>query len=336
VFTVFHSINENMDKIHRFIVLLLLEASILFTSGCKNEELPSVTTDPINFTTGSSTVCGGNVSTGGSKYVFAKGVCWSIDKTPTVDGNKTIDSYGLGRFQSVITGLEPRTTYLARAYATTEVGTAYGTVETFETLDAGQISDFEKNIYNTVTIGKQVWMKENLKAIEFSDGTPIQNVTDNNDWAALTTPAYCWFNNEINNKGTYGALYNLYTLDPNTNGKKKVCPFGWHVPSNDDWVGLINSIGGEIDGGKLKETGTLHWKSPNYGATNETGFSGLPAGKRHNDGVFYAIGQFGYWWDAPNYYANSANFYMLCYNNYYIFTINEMKNYGFSVRCVKD
>ena len=141
--------------------------------------------------------------------------------------------------------------------------------------DYSIIADIDGNIYNTVIIGTQVWMKENLKATKLNDGTNILLETDNATWISLTDPAYCWYNNDASSyKNTYGALYNWFTVETG-----KLCPTGWHVPSDAEWFTLIDFLGGEsVAGGKLKEIGNTHWNSPNTGATDEYGFTAITLG----------------------------------------------------------
>ena len=136
------------------------------------------------------------------------------------------------------------------------------------------LTDIDGNDYKTVTIGTQVWMVENLKTTKYNDGTAIPNITDNTSWAALTTGAYCDNINTPSISTTYGRLYNWYAVDNNagtkvaSNGGKNVCPTGWHVPSDAEWTTLTTYLGGEsVAGGKLKETGTTHWQSPNTGVS---------------------------------------------------------------------
>ena len=133
------------------------------------------------------------------------------------------------------------------------------------------------NTYNTIMIGTQTWMKENLKTTTFNDGTSIPLETDATKWAALTSSGYCYYNNdEATYKDTYGVLYNWYTVNTG-----KLCPSGWHIPIEADWTNLTTFLGGENGaGGKLKESGTSHWINPNSGATNETKFTALPGGER--------------------------------------------------------
>jgi len=193
----------------------------------------------------------------------------------------------------------------------------------------------EKEAYVSVKIENQVWMAKNLGTTNFNDGTAIPLVTDNGTWAGLTTPAYCWYNNnEANNKSTYGALYNWYTVNTG-----KLCPAGWHVPTLADWITLTTYLGGDaIAGGKLKETGIAHWTPPNTGATNETGFTALPGGSHDNDGIFRGFGMFGYWWSATVHDATYSYFRNMPYNVSAVQygTGFSSKQNGFSVRCIRD
>jgi uncharacterized protein (TIGR02145 family) len=195
------------------------------------------------------------------------------------------------------------------------------------------LKDFEGNEYKTVTLGTQEWMAENLKTTKYNDGTPIQMVTDNEAWVKLTTPAFSWYNNDsTENKNTYGALYNWYTVNTN-----KLCPAGWHVPADGEWMTLTTFLEGfRIAGGKLKEKGTGHWKSPNTSATNETGFNALPGGYRSIEGVFNYIRISGYWWSSTEYNESSIFFWNMVYKFSNIYKSRSEKYCGFSVRCLKD
>jgi uncharacterized protein (TIGR02145 family) len=200
-------------------------------------------------------------------------------------------------------------------------------------LQSQTVKDVDGNVYKTVIIGTQFWMAENLRTTRYKDSTSIPLVTDNKAWKALTTPAYCWYNNnETANKNTNGALYNWYTVYTN-----KLCPMGWHIPKDVEWQTLTTYLGGEnIAGGKLKEIGTTHWISPNTGATNETGFTALPGGSHYDYGAFGHSGYFGYWWSATEYSASDANLRYICYIFRGLYGNHYNKQYGFSVRCIKD
>jgi uncharacterized protein (TIGR02145 family) len=195
------------------------------------------------------------------------------------------------------------------------------------------VTDIEGNKYETVTIGTQVWMAENLRTTKYNDGTEIPNITENDTWNKMTTPAFSWYNNEpAENKKTYGALYNWYAVNTS-----KLCPNGWHVPADSDWMKMTSYLEDiKVEGNKLKEKGTAHWKSPNTGATNETGFTALPGGYRSIDGIFNYIGVSGYWWSATEYNSLSVLFYNIRYKSGFIYKSNSEKYCGFSVRCIRD
>jgi uncharacterized protein (TIGR02145 family) len=153
------------------------------------------------------------------------------------------------------------------------------------------VKDIDNNRYEIVTIGTQTWMGENLKTTRYNDGSVIPLITDDNTaWETASTngaPAYTWYNNDASNLITYGALYNWYAIDTLSNGNKNVCPTGWHVPTDVEWTTLTTYLGA---GGKMKEAGLAHWTTPNTGATNESGFAGLPGGYRGTNGTFNDIG----------------------------------------------
>ncbi len=195
------------------------------------------------------------------------------------------------------------------------------------------VQDIEGNNYKTVTIGDQVWIAENLKTTKYNDGTPIPKVTDNDAWIKLKTPAYSWYNNDsAANKKPYGALYNWYAVNTG-----KLCPAGWHVPTDAEWMKLSNTLEGLLlAGGKLKEKGIEHWKSPNEGATNESGFTALPGGYRSLEGIFNYKDVAGYWWSSTKYNESSVLFYNIRYKLDFLYRYRSELYCGFSVRCLKD
>jgi len=197
----------------------------------------------------------------------------------------------------------------------------------------GQIvTDVDGNKYNTVKIGKQTWMKENLKTTKFNDGTGIPILTNNRKWIKLRTPSYCYYdNNAAKYKSTYGALYNWYAVNT-----YKLCPEGWHVPSDAEWQVLVYYLGGDdIAGGKMKEAGTKHWESPNE-ATNESGFSALPGGYRFSYGDFGNQGYNEIWWSSAEYDSGGAWYRGLGCSESVVYRGYGYKEYGFSVRCLRD
>ncbi len=175
-----------------------------------------------------------------------------------------------------------------------------------QTLGNG-LTDIDGNIYNSVIIGTQEWQKENLNVSKYRDGTIIPQVTDPDAWFNLTTGAWCYYSNTTTNGTTYGKLYNSYAIagihDNDSNTPNKIlAPIGWHLPTNEEWTTLISFLGGElVAGGKMKSTGTTLWIGLNTGATNQSGFTGLPGGHRTNfsgNGVFEDKGTTGHWWSS--------------------------------------
>jgi uncharacterized protein (TIGR02145 family) len=303
--------------------------------------LPTVITSSVTAITQTTVNCGGNVSSDGGAPVTARGVVWSTSQNPTRENKQgiTYNGTGTGSFSSNLTGLTANTPYYVRAYATNSAGTNYGNEVTFTTLPPGNSTGTftdsrDGKVYNWVQIGSQVWMAENLKSTKDNEGTPIPLVTDNLTWSNLSTPGYCWFNNDQATYGNvYGALYNWYAVNTG-----KLCPSGWHIPSDAEWTILSTFLGGEaVAGGKMKETGTAHWLSPNTGATNTSGFSALGSGYRRPDnGVFYRINDHGVWWSSTEFSATNAWGRGLYYDYAHLGLWNDIKSCGFSVRCLKD
>jgi uncharacterized protein (TIGR02145 family) len=294
----------------------------------------TVTTGEVTGVTLTAASSGGNVTATGGAAVTAKGVCWSTTTGPTVSlSTKTTDGSGTGTFTSAIASLSANTVYYLRAYATNTAGTAYGTEVIFKTPHS-TLTDVEGNTYYAVQIGSQIWMRENLKTTKYRDLNNIVNVTDNTVWSGLTTGAYCWYNNDAATyKNTYGALYNWYTITDS----RGLCPTGWHVPTDAEWTTLSTSLGGEsVAGSKLKEMGLTHWTSPNTGATNETGFTGLGGGFRYTDGTFGGIGIHGNFWTATELDANYAYYRDLQYNYTTLYRSYPGKVSGLNIRCLKD
>ncbi len=201
------------------------------------------------------------------------------------------------------------------------------------------VTDIDGNVYRTVKIGNQVWMAENLKVTHYRNGDSIPNVTGDN-WEVLRTGAYCNYNNDANNGTLFGRLYNAYAVADARN----IAPLGWHVASDAEWQVLIGTLGGDhVAGGKLKEAGTTNWSSPNTGATNESGFNALPAGRRGMGGetnAFVRIGYETYFWTSTidaSYYGD-AYYRVLIYDTQVIYnnSSSTRKTNGYSVRCIKD
>ncbi len=207
------------------------------------------------------------------------------------------------------------------------------------------VTDTNGNVYNTVQISYQCWLRENLRVRHYNNGLAIPNNITDYVWSSLTTGAMSWYNNDSATYfSTYGALYNWHAVNSG-----QLCPTGWHVPSDAEFKTLEISLGmtqaqvdsfgwrGTDEGGKLKETGTAHWNAPNTGATNSGGLTLLPGGCRFGSGGYYNhIGNYGYLWSATSYDTSGSWFREFSKSEQRINRVYPIKTFGFSVRCIKD
>ncbi|MFN8209178.1 MAG: fibrobacter succinogenes major paralogous domain-containing protein [Bacteroidales bacterium] len=307
--------------------------------------LPVVSTSPITAVSWETATSGGNITNNGGAEIIERGVYWSSSSsTPGPGDNKTMDGNGAGVYTSLLTGLLENTTYYVRAYAVNSAGISYGESRNFKTGTA-PLTDIDGNSYQTIAIGSQIWMIQNLKTTKYNDGTPIPIEPNYSTWFSLKTPAYCWYNNDsASYKKLYGALYNYYTVATN-----KLCPTNWHVPSDAEWKALEMFIGmsgvqadgtswrGNDEGNKLKEAGTSHWLSPNAG-TNSIGFTALPGGWRSSyTGInFENIYSSSSFRTSTTYDDNNAWCREMGYSKGTIWRGYYGKNSGISVRCIKN
>ena len=203
---------------------------------------------------------------------------------------------------------------------------------TLGTTYSGEVADIEGNLYQTIILGTQEWMAENLRTSAYRDGSLIPHVTNNTSWGNLTTGAYCWYDNDDTYEQPFGKIYNWFAVAD----ARGLCPMGWHVPTDAEWTTLINFLGGAgVAGGPLKETGFNYWEFQNDGATNSSGFRGLP-GSRNEDGTFPIMGFYGYWWSANQSSDSHGGDLGLFYDGIGVNQAADDKNYGFWVRCLKD
>lgn len=206
------------------------------------------------------------------------------------------------------------------------------------------VTDTDGNVYKTITIGNRIWMAENLKTTIFSNRDPIQTtIPDTLNTGLESDPIYQWaYNGDENNIAAYGRLYTWFTVTD----KRKICPEGWHLPTDDEWHDLVTYLDksatlsvyeSAIAGGMLKEAGTLHWLTPNTGSTNESGFNALPGGFRYNNGIFYSLGIHCIWWSSTEELTNDGNAWVRCLDNVSgnVGRYTACKYDGYSVRCVR-
>lgn len=333
----------------------------IFFSTLANK--PTVITSTISNITDNSAICGGNVTDDGGAAITTRGVCWSINQNPTINDAHIANGTGTGSFSCIITGLSQGTTYYVRAYATNTAGTAYGNQINFTTIVYGQpcenvptVTDYDGNTYNTVKIGNQCWMKENLRTTHYTNGESIPLGYNLSSTACRYYP-----NNDGNNVSAYGYLYNWQAVMHGTNsstanpsGVQGICPDGWHVPSDSEWTQLTNYVSSQTsylcnnNNTYIAKAlaSSMGWNSSsatcvvgnNPSSNNATGFSALPAGiiGISNSGVSY----FGYnasvtFWSATGDNINAFTRHF----DYYIANVQKPKYnryYGLSVRCVRD
>ena len=209
------------------------------------------------------------------------------------------------------------------------------------------ITDADGNVYNTVTLGTQVWIAGNLKTTKYNDNSAIPLVTDPTTWAGLSTPGYCWYNNDgATYKDTYGALYNWFAVNTG-----KLCPTGWRVPTYDEWTVLtvyltnngygFGGSGNDISKSMASKSG---WTIYNLAGTvgndqvsnNSSGFTAFPAGNRNLNGVFELSGNQTFWWSSTPYSPTYSYLQYLSYDSYYCNWARTDMPVGYSVRCLKD
>jgi uncharacterized protein (TIGR02145 family) len=328
--------------------------------------IPVLTTFEVTNITDTSATSGGDITDNGGYPLIACGVCWNTTGNPTINDDTTNNGNQIGSFTSQLTGLEPYTTYYTKAYATNTYTTGYGNEISFFEFICGisTVSDYDGNVYNTVQIGNQCWMKENLRVTKYDDGTPIPLVTDDTEWANLgdnnTDRAYCWYNNdETSYKDTYGALYTwaatmngAASSDDNPSGVQGVCPSGWHLPSDAEWKELEMYLG--MSPSEADNTG---WRGTNEGSKlagevylwldgalktdfqfGSSNFSALPGGHRHySNGSFIDMGNSSFWWSCGEGGSSSVWLRRLGYSKASVERRSDLfKSRGFSVRCVRD
>jgi uncharacterized protein (TIGR02145 family) len=322
---------------------------------------PTVITADITNITHNSAIGGGNVTESGGAAVFERGVVFSKSTDPTTADNVVTSRRGTGTYISYLVNLDPVSTYYVRAFAKNSAGTSYGNQVEFTTASQyGQpcpglptVKDIEGNVYNTVLIGNQCWIKENLRTATYKTGTPILDGSDGQVWASNTTGAYAWYENNADEGKEYGVIYNWYAVNTGN-----LCPAGWWVPSDTDWTELtdylinnFHEINEENVGNKLRSCRQIDSplgsdcsvvEHPRWDAheemfgTNDFGFSALPGGSRNYTGnYFYGNGIIGYWWSSTEVDDGTAYYRRIYHDNGQFHRLMYHKGNGYMVRCVK-
>ena len=337
-----------------FILLVLIFPCLSSGQGSTQSTLclPSITTDTVSAVGLDSALIGGIIINDGGNPIVLRGVCFSASPNPNMGNQRTEDGSGIGSFNAVLRGLISSTMYYARSYAKNSNGVViYGNEVIFTTgsvapsfaCGTSTVVDIDNNIYNTVQIGTQCWTQSNLKVSKYRNGDNIPTGLSNSAWENATTGAYTFYNNDPVNDGLYGKLYNQYAVADS----RGLCPTGWHVPSEGEWLTLENHLGGaNVAGSALKSTAMQPtpggWNppdpgSPPYaGATNSSGFTALPGGRRDHLGGFGNLNNEGNWWSSSVESGFLANYrYMLNFTGVHI-NMLHFRTCGFSVRCCRD
>ena len=303
----------------------------------------------------------GNVGTAVVRFttagsgVFERGIVWSSSPNPTLTSNKSIAGTGGFGFTHSFSSVDLNNTQYTRAYARTSAGFFYSNEKTFTSApgqpctNVSTVTDIDGNIYYTVQNGSQCWTQSNLKVSKYRNGDNIPTGLSNSAWQNTTSGAYAINNNDPVNDGLYGKLYNHYAVTDS----RGLCPSGWHVPSDGEWNVLAKYLDLNADtvcngciqsstaGGTLKSTSLQPipggWDSPNTGATNSSGFTALPGGRRNHDGGELGIGYFGQWWS----YTITSGWQGALFRDLETFSSSigrsaSHRSAGFSVRCCRD
>ncbi|HRO85181.1 MAG TPA: FISUMP domain-containing protein [Niabella sp.] len=295
--------------------------------------LPILNTNAVTNITSSSAVSGGTITSDGGAAITAKGLVWSTSSNPTLQSNSGSSNNGTGiaGFSANLTGLISNTTYYIRAYATNNAGTSYGNELSFKTSAGNTFTDTrDGNVYRTITIAGKTWLAENLRYLPNVVGPA----------SGSTSVAYYYvfgYNGTDINAAKANANYPIYGALYNWAAAQVACPPGWHLPTYEEWYDLLSALGGENSaGGKLKETGNLHWNNPNAGATNESWFTAFAGGYRNDAGSFINKGAIGSWWGSSTDVKGNAAALSLSYSSSVANIYYANKAFGFSIRCVKN
>lgn len=308
--------------------------SLLLLPGCKKGELPDVETLDVEYYASTKATIGYNLHSDGGATVTSSGLIIGTTENLEASGVRYEMGVDQGEYFGQLSGLLPDKQYFIKAFSINEVGESFGELKSFTT--PVKVTDFDNNSYETVVIGNQVWMAKNLETTHYQNGDLIVTTDPSSlNIENEVAPKYQWvYNGENSNLPEYGRLYTWYAAtDP-----RDVCPTGWHIPSDAEWTILEAKLGGYTTAGsKLKEINNDHWLSPyNKDASDLSCFTGLPGGYRDWTGISYQIQNNGYFWSDSDSEPSKAYSRALNATLGEVGRLSMLKNYGVSIRCIKD
>ncbi len=341
---------------------LLLTILFISTMACQPVEIETfmvIRTEKVQYMEDLSYRFHGNLTGLGEHEISEHGFCWSESVNPDIYGplSKLGPCTSSGDFTCKVNGLSASTTYYVRAYVVVNHVPQYGDEISFTTRwdPENTVKDVDGNLYETVQIGDQTWMAQNLKVTRYSDGVSIPHIKDKYVWFDFSeqSKAYCYYDNLQTNGYWYGSLYTWAAAIRGTessdiipSGIQGVCPVGWHLPSDGEWKQLEIFLGmtpedadknewrGDEIGDKMKRDGIQWWGCPDSEANNSSGFDALPGGYRHGSAEFLDLGTTARFWSSTS--TGYAWFRELDCDNSAIYRSSSGKYRGHSVRCVKD
>lgn len=337
----------------KYFLLIVLLASMLINTGCEKDydysyeyptyqsgdrshgyiQLIAYDAKKVNVTTAFIT---GSIiiSPEEASEWSGQGICYATHELPTIEDETHTCEKGTEYIYITLSSLKPNTRYYYKPYVILNGNVLYGTERTFKTYNTGAIMDIDSNYYNVVTVGSKVWMAENLRVTKLNNGSKIKSITSTYTWSFTTSAAMCYPGmDSAKHAITYGAYYNWYTINTN-----KLCPSGWHVPTQTEWEDLLTEAGGANDAGNaLKEAGNSHWQVYNPDVTNSSGMSVLPATSIDEYGYLGQDFDYAYFWTSSLYPLSSQPAYVEITDVTSDVIIGKAKpKDGMSVRCIKD
>lgn len=334
------------NKLHRLFLLIGIVSLFNACDDSENFETPEISTNKITDITSGHAIAGGTIIKNGGITILERGVCFSITPNPSIEDNKVIVEDDSKDSYSVEINISNNQQYYVRAYATNSKGTSYGQEETviiYSGIPGEPVTDIDGNTYQTVKIGHQTWLRNNLKVTHYSNGDaiPLLTMQEDEKWLSTKKGAYCYYNDDLTNAETYGNLYNGFTVMDERN----VCPSGWHIPSKKEWEELVNFNGGSIVAGNSLKQSFL-WKRSHQNTSNDADFRAVPAGMRWHRQPY----------DTETFYSNLSTEVFFASRDVYLIdgveymwymsmmdvaewariSDNSIKTCGQSVRCIKN